>query len=77
MNPVTIEISDGLVRVIKQCSITHQMFIVEFTSVEFNRIRAGDSPQSVFPTMKPEIREILISGLTPAEWAEALGDEEP
>tara|TARA_R100001369_G_C3240150_1_gene153943 strand:+ start:443 stop:661 length:219 start_codon:yes stop_codon:yes gene_type:complete len=32
--------------------------------------------QSVFPNLSKEEREFLISGITPAEWAETFGDEE-
>jgi hypothetical protein len=32
--------------------------------------------QNAFPTLSPEIREFIMSGITPQEWADMFGPEE-
>jgi len=38
--------------------------------------RRGALIQDAFPTLKAEIREFIMSGITPKEWDELFTDEE-
>lgn len=42
----------------------------------FRRWKGGEMIQNVFPNLSPEVREFIMSGITPAEWAEMFGSED-
>lgn len=41
---------------------------LDVTDEELQRWAAGAHAQDVWPDMKPELREFIISGSTPEEW---------
>jgi len=41
---------------------------VPITEDEFNRINAGEHVQVVVPHLSADMREFLISGITPEDW---------
>lgn len=43
---------------------------------QFNRFRAGEHAQRIFPAWSPEDRELLISGTCPSCWEEMWAEEE-
>ena len=46
------------------------------TEEQFNRFKAGEKVQDVFPDWSPEDREMLISGTCPPCFAEMFPDDE-
>lgn len=46
------------------------------TEREFIRINAGEAVQAVVPHLPADQREFLISGITPTEWEEFVGNEQ-
>ncbi|WP_143056576.1 hypothetical protein [Chitinophaga sp. YR573] len=49
---------------------------INISSEELLRIENGEFVQRVVPHLSPEIREFLISGITPEEWKDHFGSEE-
>ena len=59
----------------KVCPHCAQDAIVVVTTNDYNRWIGGELAQRAFPEMRPEDREMLISGMHPACWTEFYGDE--
>lgn len=49
---------------------------LDVTENQFNAWRAGALIQNAFPNLNADEREFLLTGATPDEWDEALGEEE-
>ena len=59
------------VRISRRCRITGEYFVIDLKYRDYKRWKhEGELIQDVFPEMEPDIREILISGYTPAEFKE-------
>ena len=60
----------------KVCPYCLQDAVVVVTTNDFNRWLGGELAQRAFPEMKPEDREMLISGVHPKCWEELYPEEE-
>jgi hypothetical protein len=60
----------------KVCPHCLQDAVVVVTTNDFNRWVNGELAQRAFPEMKPEDREMLISGVHPKCWEELYPEEE-
>jgi len=60
----------------KVCPYCLQDAVVVVTTNDFNRWVNGELAQRAFPEMKPEDREMLISGVHPKCWEELYPEEE-
>lgn len=48
---------------------------IPITDAQFNEVLARQRPiQLIVPDLKPELREFLISGITPEEWKKEFGN---
>lgn len=60
----------------KVCLHCAQDAIVVVTTNDYNRWIGGELAQRAFPEMKPEDREMLISGVHTKCWEEICSEEE-
>jgi len=62
----------------KRSSLTGKTHTLDVpcTQAEYDRWRGGELIQRAMPTVTPDLREFLISGATPAEWAAAFPPDE-
>lgn len=73
---------EGGVQFLLDCNTTGGMLripISEQQAADFNPVsgaRTKTIPE-IFPELAPELREVFISGTTPAEWQETFGGGEP
>ena len=73
-NPTICISSDSKLRIYKLCSITGKEYSVKVDHAAYVRWTKREAPvQEIFPDLSAEEREFLVSGLTPAEWAEVVG----
>lgn len=71
-----IDFGDGTALVVGKCFVTGIPFIVEVPSFGLHQWIKGDTLcQDAFPTIPPEKREFLISGISPKGWEQTFGDE--
>lgn len=57
----------------KKSIIDHKIYVMELdvTQEQLDRYAIGREPvQNVFPDLRPDEREFLITGLTPEKWKE-------
>lgn len=64
--------------VLKDCSVTGGMVKIPMTPAQFQARFSPErkSVQDVFPELPLEIREIFVSGNTPAEWQKMFGKKQ-
>lgn len=60
----------------KRCSVTGELYEITVEHAEFRRWLQGELVQKVFPMLRPEQREILMTGITPAEWSQLFPEVE-
>jgi hypothetical protein len=41
----------------------------------YRRFEAGEHVQNAFPTLNPDEREFILTGMTPEEWDKTFGEE--
>jgi len=59
----------------KMCSVTHKEFSIVISFPKYVMWKENKKLiQNVFPELNAEEREFLISGWTPAEWKDKIGD---
>lgn len=60
----------------KECKVTGQLYTLKIPTEKYIRWRHGkELCQNVFPDLSDDEREFLISGTTPEEWSELMGEE--
>lgn len=72
-----IEKDETNVEVLADCNVTGGMVRIKMSRNQFDRWQSPTRGliQDIFPLLKQELREVLISGQTPAEWNEIFGQE--
>lgn len=58
----------------KNCKVTRKPYIVEVPGHGFRCWSQGSLIQNALPSLTPEQREFLLSGLTPAEWDDLFAE---
>lgn len=72
------ELELGLARAYRICDVTGRLYSVIFHVAQWERWQSEDALlQDAFADFSDEQREFLLSGLTPAEWNEMAGPENP
>jgi hypothetical protein len=69
------ELDNGRTLVFGKCVFSGEDYSVEVPSAELNRYLAGDLAQEAMPSLSTEEREFIISGISPAGWKKAFGEE--
>ena len=64
------------VEILLDCDVTNALVRINMTVEQFNAWRDPNRPniQILFPKMPAELREMLMTGITPAEWNETFGE---
>lgn len=57
------------------CPVCGERDIIPATRAQQNRYFGGEPVQSVFPEIRPDQRERLLSGFCPDCWVKAFGEE--
>jgi len=55
---------------------TRIIFVPNLTAGGIARWKMGENIQDAMPDVAPEWREFVMTGITPAEWSNMIGDEE-
>ncbi len=58
-------------------SVTRTLFVEGLTQNMLDRWEAGELIQDVMPDISPDIREFLMTGISPKEWWDLLGEFSP
>jgi hypothetical protein len=58
-------------------SVTRTLFVEGLTQNMLDRWEAGELIQDVMPDISPDIREFLMTGISPKEWRAILGEFSP
>ena len=58
-------------------SVTRTLFVEGLTQNMLDRWEAGELIQDVMPDISPDIREFLMTGISPKEWRAILGKFSP
>lgn len=64
------------VDIVLDCDVTGALVRIPMTLDQFMKFMSPNRPlmQNLFPEMASEVREMLISGSTPAEWQQMFGE---
>lgn len=65
---MTVTILKDSVKVTVNCTVTGEIYILILPLEGWKKWQDGENIQAVFPLLSPNEREMLISGITPAEW---------
>lgn len=65
---MNITIMKDTVKVTVNCTVTGEIYILVLPLEKWKKWKNGENIQIVFPCLAPHERELLISGITPAEW---------
>lgn len=78
MNKLYVITENETVFILADCKATGGMVKIPMTAAQFARWQgeSRESIQIIFPELPAEIRETLISGLTPAEWQVTFGKKQ-
>lgn len=61
----------------KVCSVTNETYIVSVPREKYaDFVHSNISIQTIFPELSADERELIISGITPAEWDKYIGNTE-
>ena len=64
----------GMLEVLVDCDVTNALVRIPMTADQFTAWQnKTDLTQNIFPELDKDVREILISGTTPAEWTKMFG----
>ena len=74
VHPIEENLPDGTTRIVGRCAFTKEIFECTVPTAGFERWRAGERIQLAMPTVHGDIREFLISGISPAGWKKTFGD---
>ena len=69
------ELENGQVRVTGNCVFTREEYQCEVPAAGLQRWLAGEPIQRAMPGVSPDIREFLISGISPKGWSKSFGGE--
>ena len=69
------ELENGIVRVKGKCVFTREEYQCEVPADGLQRWLAGEPIQTAMPGVSPDIREFLISGISPKGWSKSFGGE--
>jgi len=69
------ELENGQVRVTGNCVFTGEEYQCEVPKAGLQRWLAGEPIQTAMPKVSPDIREFLISGISPKGWSKTFGGE--
>ena len=58
-------------------SVTRTLFVEGLTQDMIDRWEAGELIQDAMPDISPDIREFLMTGISPKEWRAVLGEFPP
>lgn len=72
----TINIIDNTATTRCQCSVTSDVFTITVNLQKWMDWKMGENIQKAFSELNPEEREMLMTGITPAEWDQMNSDEE-
>ncbi len=66
--------------IVVDCEVTGGMMKIPMTPAQFeqwqNESNGLKCIQDILPDMLPELREVLITGMTPAEWQKVFGKKQ-
>lgn len=64
---------DGTTTVTGKCTFIAQEYTCTVPTQELERFLSGVHAQTAMPSVSPDDREFLISGISPAGWKKAFG----
>lgn len=64
----TINIIDNTATTRCECSVTGDVFTIKVNLQKWMDWRMGELIQKAFPELQPHEREMMQTGITPAEW---------
>lgn len=63
-------------KLIKECSVCRKVIEISMTFEQYVAWKnKKDLVQNIFPEVKPELREVLISGICPECWKKMFGKD--
>lgn len=68
--------TDGTSRIKGNCVFTGQSHEIVVPTDGLNRWLSGERIQDAMPDVHPDVREFLISGISPMGWEQTFGKEE-
>lgn len=74
--PQLIAMVDDRIRFSKVCRVTKETYEVVVPYQSYRTWRAGHMIQDAMPDLTPDQREFILSGMTPAEFDQLVGEEE-
>ena len=69
------ELENGIVRVKGKCVFTREEYQCEVPAAGLQRWLAGEPIQTALSGVSLDIREFLISGISPNAWSKSFGGE--
>ncbi len=67
------DLGNGKTRVFGPCVFTGEEYSCEVPTGGLTRFLQGEHAQTALPSVSPDDREFLISGISPAGWKETFG----
>lgn len=68
-------VDDKHLQVSAICTVTNEPYEVVIDYSAWKEWHSGKRIQDAFPSLAPEQREFLLSGITPEEWKKLFGSE--
>ena len=70
---IGLDNGDGTMTVMGNCAITGERYQCIVPKQGLERYLNGEHAQTAMPSVSPDDREFLISGISPAGWKETFG----